>query len=254
MNKQAAELCTQAARAIQGSEYAIAITGAGISVPSGIPDFRSPGGLWARFDPQQVCSDWALENNPQGVWEFLLDAVTMFSRAAPNPAHLALAGLEDMGLIKGIITQNIDNLHQRAGSREVIEFHGGCASFYCNQCSAQYPPEAALDLSLETIPWLCSSCRGIIRPSVVFFGEQIPEPALTRSRELGYRADLILIVGTSGEVAPANIIPQWVKSQGGMVIEINLGSTAYDGFSDIKLDMPAEKALPAIADELGLKL
>jgi NAD-dependent deacetylase len=245
------DLCLQAAAAIREASFAIAMTGAGISVPSGIPDFRSPGGLWSKFDPQAVCSDWALRNNPAGVWEFLLEAVNMFARARPNPGHAALARLEQMGLIRSVITQNIDNLHQVAGSLEVVEFHGGCGSFFCNDCQKDFDPAGALVLTEKDIPWNCGDCGGVIRPSVVFFGEQIPGPAMIRSRELAERADLVLIVGTSGEVAPANILPQWVKRRGGKIVEINLGSTAYDGFSDLKLDMPAEIALPGIVEALN---
>ncbi|MFO7727945.1 MAG: NAD-dependent deacylase [Desulfonatronovibrio sp.] len=251
MNNNQASLCAAAAGALKKSSFAVAMTGAGISVPSGIPDFRSPGGLWSRFDPQSVCSQWALDNNPAGVWEFLLEAVNMFSTARPNPAHLTLAGLEQKKLIKSVITQNIDNLHQAAGSVEVIEFHGGCGHFFCNQCGREYPSSQALALTQKDIPWLCNACQGIIRPTVIFFGEQIPSAALLRTQELADQADLVLIIGTSGEVAPANVFPQLIKQRGGQVIEINLGSTAYDGLSDLKLDMPAEMALPRIEDELN---
>ncbi|WP_045217001.1 NAD-dependent deacylase [Desulfonatronovibrio magnus] len=244
------QLCTKAAQALQKSHFAIAMTGAGISVPSGIPDFRSPGGLWSKFDPESVCSEWALRNNQAGVWEFLLDAVKMFAQAKPNPAHRALAGLEDTGIIKAVITQNIDNLHQEAGSKEVVEFHGGCGSFFCNSCAKTYPSVMALDLTKNDIPWLCMDCQGIIRPAVVFFGESIPEQAMYKTREYADKTDLVVIIGTSGEVAPANIIPTLVKNNGGTVIEINLGSTAYDGLSDIKLDMPAEIALPEILSKI----
>ncbi|MFP4128352.1 MAG: NAD-dependent protein deacylase [Desulfonatronovibrio sp.] len=251
MNNNQARLCAAAAGALKKSSFAVAMTGAGISVPSGIPDFRSPGGLWSKFDPQSVCSQWALDNNPAGVWEFLLEAVNMFAAARPNPAHLALAGLEKKKILKAVITQNIDNLHQTAGSVDVIEFHGGCGHFFCNHCRREFPASQALDLTQEDIPWLCDACQGIIRPSVVFFGEQIPSAALLRTRQLADKADLVLIIGTSGEVAPANVFPQLVKQRGGQVIEINLGSTAYDGLSDLKLDMPAEMALPRIEDELN---
>jgi len=252
MNNDLADLCISAAKALKESSFAIAMTGAGISVPSGIPDFRSPGGLWSRFDPQSVCTVWALRNNPAGVWEFLFEALNMFSAARPNPAHTALARLEEMAILKSVITQNIDNLHQAAGSKDVIEFHGGCGIFFCNDCKKEFEQSTALDLTENDIPWFCEDCRGVIRPSVVFFGEQIPEPAMVRSQKLAEKADLVLIVGTSGEVAPANILPQWVKRRGGKIIEINLGSTAYDEYSDLKLDMPAEIALPRIVDELNI--
>ncbi len=229
------------------SRRAIAFTGAGISVPSGIPDFRSPGGLWSHFDPQEVASIQALHANPTGVWEFLLEAVTMFTRAKPNPAHLALARLESCGKLGTLITQNIDGLHQAAGSKDVVEFHGGCQRFYCMRCKREYDPAAAARLTRNDIPWLCA-CGGLIRPEVVFFGETIPHEAMRRTGEAVSEADLVLIVGTSGEVAPANLIPRQVKADGGHVIEVNLGPTAFAGVSDVRFDAPAEVVLPALAD------
>ena len=224
----------------------VALTGAGISVPSGIPDFRSPGGLWSRYDPQEVASIQALHFNPLGVWEFLLDAVLIFSRARPNPAHDALAELERAGRLDGIITQNIDSLHERAGSRTVIEFHGNCRSFYCNTCRSPQSPETALALDKTGIPWLCD-CGGVVRPDIVFFGETIPAGALLDSQTLAHGADLAVIVGTSGEVAPANTLPSRIKANGGAVIEVNLGPTYFEGVSDVRIDASAEEALPELA-------
>ncbi len=244
------DLYYRAAQAIRLAESAVALTGAGISVPSGIPDFRSPGGLWSRFDPQEVASVQALETNPEKVWKFLLDALQVMLPARPNPAHLSLARLEEMGILQAVITQNIDNLHQMAGSRKVIEFHGGIHNFYCHGCKKKYNAQTAGELTEQDIPWLCSECSGVIRPAVVFFGEQIPEQALLETRRLVMSSDLILIVGTSGEVAPAGTLPAWVKGRGGTVIEINLGRTHFEGVTDIRVDEPAEKALPAIIDAL----
>ena len=232
---------------LKQSKFTLALTGAGISVPSGIPDFRSPGGLWSHFDPWQVCSDWALEHNPKGVWEFLLEAISLFKQAKPNPAHLALAELEDKGFLQAVITQNIDGLHQRAGSRKVIEFHGGCTCFYCHRCGQEFDPNQVFSLTPADIPWLCP-CGGTVRPNVVFFGESIPSKALLVSQEYCAQADLILIVGTSGEVAPANTLPTLVKQRGGKVIEINLGPTAYGAVSDLRFDQGAEKILPVLAN------
>ncbi|MDQ7032569.1 MAG: NAD-dependent deacylase [Desulfonauticus sp.] len=239
-----------AAKWLQEANYTVALTGAGISVPSGIPDFRSPGGLWSHFDPWEVCSTWALEHNPQGVWEFLLEAIDLFQKAAPNPAHKALADLEKQGILKAIITQNIDGLHQRAGSKNVIEFHGGCTQFYCHKCHKSYPFEQVYTLNKDTIPWLCSDCGGTIRPDVVFFGEQIPSKAMLLSQAFCSEADLALVIGTSGEVAPANTLPAMVKQRGGRIIEINLGKTAYEGVSDLKIEKGAEQVLPLILTKL----
>jgi NAD-dependent deacetylase len=242
-----ADEARRAAGALRKARLAVALTGAGISVASGIPDFRSPGGLWSRFDPERVCSTWALRNNPKGVWEFLLDAIEVIGRARPNPAHHALALMESRGVFKGIVTQNIDDLHQQAGSSNVVEFHGNCRSFYCQECRREAPLGRVAAASLEDIPLLCA-CGGLIRPDVVFFGEQIPAAALERAGELAGAADLVLIAGTSGEVAPANTFPRWVKSRGGTVVEVNIGPTAYEGVSDIRIDGRAEDVLPVLAD------
>ena len=244
-------LIDQAADLWRSARSVVALTGAGISVPSGIPDFRSPGGLWSRFDANVVASTWGLERNPKAVWEFLLDALTLFGNAAPNPAHLALTRLEQAGRLDVVITQNIDGLHQNAGTRNVIEFHGNCRGFYCNACRRDYPAETAQGLAKTDLPWLCEACGGVIRPSLVFFGEAIPQMALVESQRWSSRADLAVIVGTSGDVAPANIIPYQVKAGGGRVLEINLGPTSYGDLADVRLDLPAEECLPELAERLG---
>jgi len=233
------------------ASFPVAFTGAGISVASGIPDFRSPGGLWSRFDPMQVATDHALRHNPRGVWEFLLEAVQIFARAIPNPAHQALAALEQAGLLRAVVTQNIDGLHQQAGSQRVVEFHGNCRSFYCMACKAAYSAGRATELAKADIPWTCGRCGGVIRPAVVFFGEAIPVQALQESEKLTARADLAVIVGTSGEVAPANTFPYRIKAAGGHVIEINLGDTAFGGLPDVRMQACGELVLPEIARRLA---
>ncbi|WP_236615131.1 NAD-dependent deacylase [Desulfovibrio sp. X2] len=240
-------LLARAAKALRGARHAVAFTGAGISVPSGIPDFRSPGGLWSRFDPEEVASIGALRARPRRVWEFLIEAMDFFGRAAPNSAHLALARLEEEGRLAAVITQNIDGLHQAAGSRRVIEFHGGCEHFHCMSCAATYPAAGARRLTREDIPWRCAECGGVIRPDVVFFGEGIPPRAVDETSHHASKADLVIVVGTSGEVAPANQIPLRIKAKGGTVIEINLGPTLYRDVTDIRFDAPAEDILPRLA-------
>jgi NAD-dependent deacetylase len=242
-----ADQARTAARILRASSRAVALTGAGISVASGIPDFRSPGGLWSRFDPERVCSVWALRHNQRGVWEFLLDAFRVISGAKPNQAHFALALLEAAGVLRGIVTQNIDNLHQEAGAEMVVEFHGNCKSFFCQECRTPVSLDRIAAVTAADIP-LCCACGGLVRPDVVFFGEQIPLPALERAQELAQSADMIVIAGTSGEVSPANTFPRWIKSRGGTVVEINLGPTAYAGLSDIRIDGKAEDVLPVIAE------
>jgi NAD-dependent deacetylase len=240
----------QAARIWRESRSAIALTGAGISVPSGVPDFRSVDGLWSRYDPNVVASTWGLEHNPKAVWEFLLEAVHMFVDAIPNPAHKALARLEEFGALDVVITQNIDGLHQRAGSQNIIEFHGNCRCFYCNGCRREYPAQAALGLGKRDLPWLCPVCSQVVRPAVVFFGEAIPHEALVQTQRWSAKADLAVIIGTSGDVAPANFIPYQIKAGGGRVLEINLGQTSYAGLADVRLDLPAQECLPWLADQL----
>lgn len=227
----------------------VALTGAGISVASGIPDFRSPGGLWSKFDPQAVASVEALEDNPLGVWEFLLDAAKTMATAQPNAAHLALAGMEAEGRLLGIVTQNIDGLHQRAGSREVVEFHGGMGHYHCHTCGQEHDDARVLTLTREQLPWRCA-CGGLVRPDVVLFGEAIATQSMLRAQELVAAADVALIVGTSGEVAPASHLPLHLKAAGGKIVEINLGPTAFGPVSDVRLNARAEEVLPALVELL----
>lgn len=227
--------------------FPVALTGAGISVASGIPDFRSPGGLWERYDPSVVASISGLRNRPRKVWEFLLDLDKLAREAAPTAAHKALAELEGAGRLEGVITQNIDNLHQRAGSQRVVEYHGTAARYYCMKCKKEFDAAHIRTLREENLPWCCDTCGKVIRPDFVFFGEQIPSRAVAESERLVANADLLLIVGTSGEVAPCNMLPSRVASSGGVIIEINLGRTNFGGLTDIRFDAPAEEVLPALA-------
>ena len=242
---------TEAAHAIHNANCAVAFTGAGISVPSGVPDFRSPGGLWSKYDPERVCSEWALRMNPKGVWEFLQDALALFEKARPNPAHYALAAMEKSGALEAVITQNIDNLHQEAGSQTVVEYHGNCQRFYCHGCGRPYPSQDVYAKLGSSLPLACPMCQQIVRPDVVFFGEAIPGGAMQRSSDLARRADVMLIVGTSGMVAPANILPQEVAARGGTVIECNMGPTAYAAITSIRFDAPAEEILPQLEQHVA---
>ena len=228
----------------------LVLTGAGISVPSGIPDFRSPGGLWERFKPEEVATLQALRSHPEKVWEFLLEADNMFDSAKPNPAHEALAAIESAGHVTAVVTQNIDGLHQRAGSRNVIEFHGSGRRYYCMGCKKDYPAEQIKNLTPADIPLRCDACGDVVRPDFVFFNEQIPVDAMKDAFNLADRADLIVIVGTSGEVAPANSLPLHVKRNGGKVIEINRGFSNFGNVTDIRVIASAEEALPVISESL----
>ncbi len=225
---------------------AVALTGAGISVAAGIPDFRSPGGLWSRFDPMRVATAEALLARPDEVWAFLLEARDVVARATPTPAHTALARLEEAGRLEAVITQNIDNLHQAAGSKNVIEYHGGMGRYHCLACLADHDPREAARLTSRDIPWRCRDCGGVVRPDIVFFGESIPLDALRKSGQLALAADFLLVVGTSGEVAPANSLPYQVRGRGGVVVEINSGESAFQAMADVRITAPAEVALPLL--------
>ncbi len=206
-----------AARLVQGANKTIALTGAGVSTESGIPDFRSKGGLWSRFDPMEYGTFGAFQRDPVKVWRMVAELLAIVE-ARPNKGHMAMAALEEAGLLAGIITQNIDSLHQKAGSRNVVEFHGTLASFTCLPCQAGYP------LSLikgQALPPLCPRCRAVLKPDVVFFDEEIPAAALMRSRDLVHQADLLIVAGTSCAVEPAATFPETVLAQGGKLIEIN---------------------------------
>lgn len=244
--KDKQSLIHKAARLLRGARAAVAFTGAGISVPSGIPDFRSPGGLWSKYDPMKVASLQALRTDPESVWRFLYEANDMFRAAEPNPAHIALADMEAAGLLVGVITQNIDGLHQRAGSRDVVEFHGSADRYSCMRCGIDYAEVNVRQHAAGGKPPTCPDCGGVIRPEVVFFGEGIPQDAKKWADELIRQADCILVVGTSGEVMPASAFPYRVKNAGGSMIEVNLGRTAYGDLADVRLDARAEEVLPQL--------
>jgi NAD-dependent deacetylase len=232
---------------IRRSARVVALTGAGISVESGIPDFRSKGGLWERFDPWEYATIHAFEKNPAKVWVMLKEMDGLLARARPNPAHYALAELEAGGHLLGIITQNVDNLHQAAGSSKVIEYHGNAHRFVCRNCRGYWPREA---LDFNATPLYCY-CGGLIKPDVVFFGESIPDKALYEANSLAINCDLMLIIGTSAEVAPANILPEVAKNNGAVIVENNLEHTRLSLFlSDYFLQGSAGRMWPLVLKEL----
>lgn len=237
----------KAAELLLSASSAVAFTGAGISVASGIPDYRSPGGVWTRWNPYEVASARSPVDNPKKFWEFLLDSGKTFNGAKPNPAHIALAQMEDKALIKGVITQNIDGLHLAAGSKTVVEFHGSGSRWYCRSCNKEYAHEDMKKVTPNQIPVLCDDCGGVVRPAIVLYGESIPPEAQLQAEFLTAQADLAFVVGTSGEVAPFNSLAPKVKDNGGHVIEINLGPSANTlGLFDFGIYGPAENILPKI--------
>jgi len=235
-------LIDNASEAIINSSLTLALTGAGISVESGIPDFRSAGGLWSRFDPSEYATIEAFRANPEKVWQMLAEMDKVVSAAKPNPAHIALGELERMGYLHYIITQNIDNLHQEGGSRNVIEYHGNSSTLSCLWCGKNYSSRDKRD----TIPPRCQ-CGKILKPDVVFFGEPIPSEALNRSFQLASSAQVLMVIGTSALVSPANTIPTIAKQNRAKIIEINMERTHLtDSITDIFLQGKAGEVVPAL--------
>jgi len=241
-------LIKRVAKDIVTSRKTIALTGAGISVESGIPDFRSAGGLWSKYDPEEYAHINAFRSNPAKVWQMIKDMMDLVLGAEPNPAHIALAELEKMGLLQAVITQNVDGLHQRGGSKEVVEFHGSNQWLVCLGCGHR---QAAASLSLEDIPPRCPQCSSILKPDVVFFGEPIPWEAQNRSFEEARSCDLVLVIGTSALVYPAAGIPPLAKQNGAKVVEINMETTPLTGIvSDYLIQGSSGQILPQIVEEI----
>ena len=222
------------------SRYAIALTGAGISVESGIPDFRGKNGLWTKYDPFEYGYIDSFRANPEKVWKMLMEMDALVEGIKPNEAHLALGELEKLGIIKMVITQNVDSLHQRGGSSNVVEFHGNFRRLHCDNCQK---PFLRADISLERLPPLCS-CGGPIRPDVVLFGEGIPAEAYSNAFDAAEKCDLMVVIGTSASVAPASQLPLIAKSRGAHVLEINpVASELSDQITELHIMECAAVAL-----------
>ncbi len=236
------------AERLRQSRYAIALTGAGISVESGIPDFRSKNGLWSRFDPMEFAHIDSFRADPQKIWKMLFEMDVLVGNAKPNAAHYALAALESMCILKAVVTQNIDSLHQRAGSVNVIEFHGHGRTLRCDRCRKKFDRMA---VSLERLPPLCS-CGSSLRPEIVFFGEDIPMEAYRQAMAATRRCDFMFVVGTSATVAPASFLPRAAKDNGAFLLEVNLTKTQLtENYSDMHIAESAAVMLPAILAQLN---
>lgn len=231
MNNGLTELINKAADLIKKAGNTCALTGAGISVESGVPPFRGQGGIWDKIDPFEYAHIDAFMKNPTKVWNVLLKEMKLtLDKAKPNKAHMALVDFENMGLLKTVITQNIDGLHQAAGNRDVIEFHGNFANLSCLDCNKAFKM-SEIDISL--IPPKCD-CGGYLRPDCIFFGETIPQKALKRSHETAASCKSMLVIGTSATVQPASSIPIVAKKSGAVIIEINPEKTVLStSVSDI---------------------
>jgi NAD-dependent protein deacetylase/lipoamidase len=240
------DLICKAAEIVFHSRLTLALTGAGISVESGIPDFRSAGGLWSKYDPAEYATIHAFHNDPEKIWNMLREMDELIARARPNAAHLGLGEMEKLGFLHCIITQNVDNLHQAGGAEKVIEYHGNSSTLSCLWCGKKYKSEEKRG---EHVP-RCA-CLKILKPDVVFFGEPIPEEALNTSFQLASSAEAVLVVGTSAVVSPANTIPTIAKSRGATLIEMNMERTYLtETVTDIFIEGKAGETIPALVAEL----
>jgi NAD-dependent protein deacetylase/lipoamidase len=245
------EAAVELAELIRARGPAVVLTGAGISTESGIPDFRSPSGLWAEFDPLEYATIEAFRADPEKVWRFYAPRYSVLTDAEPNAAHLALAQLERAGHVRAVITQNIDLLHERAGSRDVVEVHGSIRSSSCPVCGARYELAEVLRLLEDQAAPRCPACGAILKPDVVFFGELLPEAAIDRAYELARSTGLLLVVGSSLEVYPVAGLPEETLAGGGVLAIVNKGGTRLDDRAALTIDAAAGPTLAAVAEGLG---
>jgi NAD-dependent deacetylase len=224
------------ARLLMGAEHAVVLTGAGVSTESGIPDFRSAGGVWEEFDPMEVASMPTFLNEPQRFWRFHRPRIDMLTGVDPNPAHEVVAELERRGLVKAVITQNIDRLHARAGTRELIEVHGSLDRGVCLRCDARISGDelvARADGAEDGVP-LCA-CGFPLKSGVILFGEALPADAIEAAYEHAGRADVMLVIGSSLLVAPVSLLPGMVLDNGGTLAILTESETPYDGRAAVRL-------------------
>jgi NAD-dependent deacetylase len=240
----------QLAEMIRESRCTVALTGAGISVPSGIPDFRTPGtGIWENVDPMEVAHIDAFRRDPERFWKFYRPRFETLEEKKPNPAHAALAELEARGLLDAVVTQNIDRLHRKAGSRRLIEVHGSIDTSSCTDCEQSYPLEQVEGLFTNGVAH-CASCSGLVKPDVVLFGEFLPAEAMHEAQTLAERCDLLLCVGSSLEVYPVAGLPQIALASGGKLGIVTQGPTPYDGEAEVKLEGDVVEEMTAVLEAM----
>jgi NAD-dependent deacetylase len=228
------------AELIRTRQPCVVLTGAGVSTESGIPDFRSATGIWANYDPMEYATIDAFRRNPEKVWNFYSKRLGVLTEAKPNPAHQALAELERGGLVEAVITQNVDRLHERAGSTNVVEVHGSLRTSSCLVCGHREPFERVVEVL--PVPY-CERCGEVLKPDVVMFGELLPEEAMDRAFELARCAGLFLVVGSSLEVYPVADLPDEALAAGATLAIVNQGETSYDRRADLKIEAPAGETL-----------
>jgi NAD-dependent deacetylase len=243
----------RAADLIRHSRHMIAFTGAGHSTPSGIPDFRSPhSGLWEKHNPMLVASIWAFRLSPEAFYKWIRPLADTLLNATPNPAHLALAKLERMGYLRAVITQNIDDLHQKAGSRRVFELHGHMRTATCIRCYKEVPVDPWVERIIDRGEVPHCECGGVLKPNVILFGEQLPIRVLNQAMAEARRCDLILVAGSSLEVTPAADIPFLAVDSGARAIIVNLQPTAFDPRADVVIHGDVAEILPRFVKAISL--
>ena len=247
MTSHASPAVAALAELLRSSRRTVALTGAGISVPSGIPDFRTPGeGLWENVDPMEVASIGAFHSDTRRFWDFYRPRFHMLADKRPNRAHEALAELEARGLLAAVITQNIDRLHRAAGSRNVVEVHGTIETSSCTSCRSRWPLEEVDELFDGDGIATCTACLGKVKPDVVLFGEMLPMEAIEQARILAESADLMLCVGSSLEVYPVAGLPELTLAAGGELAIVTRGPTPYDGEAAVRLSGDVAEELPGV--------
>jgi NAD-dependent deacetylase len=235
------------AELLHESGSCVVLTGAGVSTESGIPDFRSPTGIWAQYDPMEYATIEAFLANPAKVWEFYGMRLAALGEAEPNDGHRALAELEQRGWVRALITQNVDGLHARAGSREIVEVHGSLRDAVCLECGTRVPMEEAV--ALLPAP-RCPSCGRTLKPGVVMFGELLPVDGIERAFRLAAETPLLLVVGSSLEVFPVASLPEETLAAGGRLAVVNRGRTQFDVRAAVVIECGAGETLRALADRL----
>jgi NAD-dependent deacetylase len=246
------DLIEKAASLLHEARFTVAFTGAGISTPSGIPDFRSPStGVWQNIDPMKVASIYGFRQDPQAFYDWIYPLAKLTLAAQPNPAHTSLARLEASDRLKAVITQNIDMLHTRAGNRTVFELHGHMREATCIHCFKVYPAEPIIQQFLldHQVP-RCTHCHSVLKPNVILFGEQLPVQEFLNAKDYCRKCDLMLVVGSSLEVAPASDLPMLAARTGAKIIIINLDSTYMDDQADVRIVADAAEVLPQIVEHL----
>ncbi len=248
------EKINKVARMIDMAGRIVVFTGAGVSTESGIPDFRSPGGLWTKYDPDDFTIDKFLGSaaTRKKMWQRLREGGLM-EDAKPNPAHLAIVELEKMGKLSSLVTQNVDNLHQKAGSNpeNIYELHGNMQMLICLDCHQRYPIELVKKSSSspDYVP-VCDYCHGILKPDVIFFGEALPQETLARATQEASECDLMIVIGSSLVVYPAAYIPVYAKQSGAKLVIINIGPTEQDHNADVLINAPAGETMTKIMTRL----